>query len=120
MEPIVAIWPTVLKRREQAPEPKEGWEEKRREEKSRSWPLEAEVPGPRPRSVGNEQMSKEHTDNLHEACDATLTEGSRWGGRLSSFVVRKPRLCTVTLYFMAGELCTLSTSLQLSVSLCKI
>lgn len=45
MEPVVAIWPTVLKPREQAPEPKEGWEEKRREEKSRSWPLEAEVPG---------------------------------------------------------------------------
>lgn len=71
--------------------------------------------------MGSEHTSKEYTDNLHEAYDAPFTEGSRWGGRLSSFVVRKSRLCTVTLYLTAGEIGTLSIPLQFSVSLlCKI
>lgn len=79
------------------------------------------MPGITPRSVGNRQMRKQHTDNPHQAWEPILADRSWWGGRFSSFVVRKPGLGTGALYLAAGGLHTLFTPLQFSVSLlCKV
>lgn len=82
--------------------------------------MPADMPGIRPRSVGNDKRENS-TDNPHQAWDPILADGSWWGGRFSSFVVRKPRLVTGALYLAAGGLRTLLTPLQFSVSvLCKV